>query len=108
MKSAVVAVLQKENRDNGSGTMSGKRVAAVSEGDTGRSGHRHKHGGLWGRSLERLWRSSLELSSSGISGWALPTSPFKSALSGATQVGGWMAGWACPKEKQSPSMVARR
>lgn len=83
-------------------------LAAVSEGDTGQSGHHHKRGGLWGRSSEMLWPSSLELSSSGISGWALPTSPFKSALSGATQVGGWMAGWACPKEKQSPSMVARR
>lgn len=35
MKSAVVAVLQKENRDNGSGTMSGKRVAAVGRGIPG-------------------------------------------------------------------------
>lgn len=32
MKSAVVAILPKENQDNGSGTMSGKRVAAIGGG----------------------------------------------------------------------------
>lgn len=78
------------------------------EGDTGRPGHRHKHGGLCGKGLERLWPSGLELSSNGISGWALLTSPFKSALRRAMQVGGWMAACACPNEKQNPSTVARR
>jgi len=67
-------------------------------GDAGR-----KHDGLWGRGLERLLPSSLELSSDGISGWALLTSPFTPAL-----VRGWMAGCACPNEKQNPSAVARR
>lgn len=43
------------------------------------SGHLQKHGGLWGRGSERLWPSSLELRSNGISGWALLTSPVKSA-----------------------------